>query len=675
METPKTNDGLILFLELLRTGHRLSRQQIREMMWKHFGAQTDDDRTDVNRLVGLCAHFLGQGRLITTDTPIPKHTEYDEFEITAQGIRMAHLHASAKQLVTMSYVRELGGSKILRGDGSDFAKSWSEWEFLDYLEPLANDYTIFHSVSWFGRNGGTQGEIDFLIAHPQKGVLVLEVKGGIIRVHQEKNTLVWYSHRKNNPTSASPISPIYQAQRNSQALRDYLRYHPQTKHHHYAIFHAVAFPDSEVLEDISLNIPTDIILDMRHLGDVTERIDQIFAYHDAHRTKENKVMGGEDAVKALRSLILPTKTLEPRLSTIFAKERRKIEQFTERQKNILRILRYRPQATILGGAGTGKTLIAFEKALLLAQEGQKVLFLGYNKGLVDWAYRTLKHPNITIETLHSLVAKIMNWVGLGSEISKDHTEYNDTLTQSLHRSIEKLRQDDDLIEKQCFDALVIDEGQDFDTDQWMDLVRLLKRPVEGVLYVFADSNQRIFGEKEIGLIRLGEPLILDENCRNTAQIHEFAQQYSDTPTPNLLPREQNKEKLEGNPVKVINAQDTDAVYEQVSRLLHNLIDYHNIPAHEIVLLTPKSSKRTTIWKAETVLGTITVARDVQTAQNPERTVLVSTIQGYKGLECSVAILTEMTQCHPSKQNNLIYIALTRARHAVYVVGELPTPMK
>nr|MCU0481237.1 NERD domain-containing protein/DEAD/DEAH box helicase [Anaerolineae bacterium] len=450
METPKLNDCLILFLKLLARGDRLTREQIRETMWQAFGAETDDDKTDINRLVGLCDSFLGRARLITK-IPMPKHPEHDEFEITPQGTRMAHLHASAEQLVTMSYVRELVGSKILRGDGSDFAKSWSEWEFFDVLEPLTDDYIIFHSVSWRGRNGGTEGEIDFLIVHPQKGVLVLEVKGGIIGVRRQGTKLAWYSRKKNTPAHEYPIDPVAQARRNSQALREWLRSDPRTKSHRYAIFYAVAFPDSEVLADIGLHIPTDIIVDMRHLDDLRGRIDAIFAYHWQNPIEENKVMGGDDAVVALRALILPTKNLAPRLSTVFAKERRKIDQFTERQMNILRILRYHHQAVILGGAGTGKTLIAFEKAMRLAQEGQKVLFLGYNKGLVEWARRVLQHPNITIETLHSLVAKVMNWVGWGDKISKSHGEFDKQITDLLRDSILELRQSDELIEKHCFD--------------------------------------------------------------------------------------------------------------------------------------------------------------------------------------------------------------------------------
>src|SRR3954453_21958722 len=48
---------------------------------------------------------------------------------------------------------------------------------------LPASYTVFYSVSWLARRGGSgarDGEADFLIVHPDHGILVLEVKGGQI---------------------------------------------------------------------------------------------------------------------------------------------------------------------------------------------------------------------------------------------------------------------------------------------------------------------------------------------------------------------------------------------------------------------------------------------------------------------------------------------------------------
>ena len=58
----------------------------------------------------------------------------------------------------------------------------SEGERLAYhaLEMLGDDYTVFHSYCWLGDGVRTaaQGEADFLVLHPQRGILAIEVKAG-----------------------------------------------------------------------------------------------------------------------------------------------------------------------------------------------------------------------------------------------------------------------------------------------------------------------------------------------------------------------------------------------------------------------------------------------------------------------------------------------------------------
>ncbi|MBX3038563.1 MAG: NERD domain-containing protein [Anaerolineales bacterium] len=45
---------------------------------------------------------------------------------------------------------------------------------------MGSNFVIFYNVAWQARRDGytRDGEADFVIAHPDYGVLVLEVKGG-----------------------------------------------------------------------------------------------------------------------------------------------------------------------------------------------------------------------------------------------------------------------------------------------------------------------------------------------------------------------------------------------------------------------------------------------------------------------------------------------------------------
>lgn len=54
----------------------------------------------------------------------------------------------------------------------------SEREVFEALRcALGQDFVVFHSVSWRGRGKKPDGEADFLIAHPDLGLLVLEMAG------------------------------------------------------------------------------------------------------------------------------------------------------------------------------------------------------------------------------------------------------------------------------------------------------------------------------------------------------------------------------------------------------------------------------------------------------------------------------------------------------------------
>ena len=62
----------------------------------------------------------------------------------------------------------------------------------------------------------------------------------------------------------------------------------------------------------------------------------------------------------------------------------------------------------------------------------------------------------------------------------------------------------ELIEKHPikFDAVIVDEGQDFKEDYWISISELVKE--DGYFYVFYDPDQNIF-KSDLKLPDLGEP--------------------------------------------------------------------------------------------------------------------------------------------------------------------------
>src|SRR5258708_23163984 len=75
-------------------------------------------------------------------------------------------------------------------------------------------------------------------------------------------------------------------------------------------------------------------------------------------------------------------------------------------------------------------------------------------------------------------------------------------------------------EKEKYDAIVVDEAQDFGAAWWPPTLACLRDQETGGLYAFLDQAQRVFeryGEVPIPL----PPIVLDENIRNTKQIAQL----------------------------------------------------------------------------------------------------------------------------------------------------------
>ena len=89
------------------------------------------------------------------------------------------------------------------------ASAAGEGKVLLALGALPDEYRIYHRKSWYALDGGArEGEADFLLLHPDLGMLVLEVKGG--RIAFDGRTGEWMStsrdgavHRRRRSRSSS----------------------------------------------------------------------------------------------------------------------------------------------------------------------------------------------------------------------------------------------------------------------------------------------------------------------------------------------------------------------------------------------------------------------------------------------------------------------------------------
>ena len=550
-------------------------------------------------------------------------------------------------------------ARILQGSGAEDTQSPAEQDMLSYFEQLPDEYTVIHSVKWITHNvreHGSVGEADFVLAHPEHGVLVLEVKGGQIKV--ERN--VWSSLSRNG-TVYTIKDPFAQADRSRYALLDWLHNDERTRRLDFAVYSAVAFPDVDTTADLRPDAPQAIVIDATRLNALKKTLREIFAYW--HKRYPTHKMGGRAAVEALVSLLVPTRQLHQRVATIFERERRKIEVLTQQQFRVLRLLQHHRQAVIVGGAGTGKTMLAMEKAQQLANAGFRVLFLCFNRNLAEWIGGNLKHPKITVTTYHSLAGRAINWVDMRGLAPIAGDEFYQKAPDLLLDAAARLHKPELGAQDKLFDAIIVDEAQDFEEHWWIPLPEFLKDAKQGIFYVFFDHNQRIYTQISNVPIDI-PPFPLDENCRNTQKIHAA-----------LTPYVHGGEKTiclgpPGRPVEHIPADDETAGRKALRQVLHRLVKKDGISPKDIIILSPRSEKNSW-WKEGDKLGPFTLTWKMKA--HGANTVRVCTIYSFKGLESPVVILAQLDQAKEEVHDQLIYVGLSRARNHAVVIGPLPEP--
>jgi len=120
-------------------------------------------------------------------------------------------------------------------------KSRAEGKVFDALEAsLGDNWEVFHSAAWVRRDkdrGVSDGEIDFVIAHPDEGILCLEVKGGGIECQRG----AWRG--KHDGKWESIRDPFKQAVDHTFDLRRQLADISARGGGKLDIFYVVAFPD------------------------------------------------------------------------------------------------------------------------------------------------------------------------------------------------------------------------------------------------------------------------------------------------------------------------------------------------------------------------------------------------------------------------------------------------
>ena len=196
------------------------------------------------------------------------------------------------------------------------------------------------------------------------------------------------------------------------------------------------------------------------------------------------------------------------------------DRLTQEQATILQVTRLLNRVEVRGGAGSGKTVLALQQAKELTRgrgerEPQRVALLCYSIGLAEYLKREVAElaPQAPAGVRRHL-PRARQAVGRAGRRPHGQRVLGGRAARRLMADLAE-----ELPDGERFDAVIVDEAQDFADSWWTPLLKALRDEEEGGLYVYSDENQRIFarfGRPPVPLV----PLVLDHNLRNTQQIHE-----------------------------------------------------------------------------------------------------------------------------------------------------------
>lgn len=517
-----------------------------------------------------------------------------------------------------------------------------------FRDGLDDEYVVFHSVSWQSpsKEGRIRdGEADFVIAHPRYGILVLEAKGGVIR-HDPQSGL-WASIDQRN-IAHEIKDPFNQAKTSKYVLRDQLA-RMLGNQRNFTLGHAVAFPDVMATGGIiGLDRPRAIVLDASNLADVAGWARGALSYwRGASSVKDTAP--GQPAVAELLRLLGKAWELRPALWGEFIQENQKLIHLTKQQYTVLDLLNKQRRAAIFGCAGSGKTLLAVEKATRLAHQGFRVLLTCFNKTLAhDLRTQIKPQPNLDIIHFHELASNLAKQAGTLPRMTGDESTYfREDLPSAMFDAL--------AVVPERYDAIIVDEGQDFEESWWTPLELLLRDGEQGILYVFFDDNQRLYVRQSVFPIKQ-PPYPLTINCRNTQYIHrQVLRFYRGEAQPTAL-------GPEGRQVEIVRYNDPAKVHTELMKLLHRLAVKEQVPTDEILVLTPLSAGKSALQFKTPGQVTLTDQLPVKPGQ-----IFATTIHNFKGLERSVVVLAEAERWPQANLERLLYVACSRARHHLIVL--------
>ena len=406
-------------------------------------------------------------------------------------------------------------------------------------QKLDDDYRLWYDVPI----GARLAHPDFVVIHPRRGLLVLEVKDWRLATIQRADRQTWEIIADGVPKSV--INPLEQARQYAHQVvnaleRDPQLVQPQGNHHGKLAFpwsYGVVFPNitRKQFESAELRhaiepqrvLCQDEMLESVGAEDLQSQLWGMFPY----------LMRGVMSLPQLdrvRWIMFPELRVQTQ-ATLFddsdpSTELPDIMRVMDLQQEQLARSLGDGHRVIHGVAGSGKTMILGYRAEYLAKAhtatSKPILILCYNEPLAV-KLASLMHAKGLAARVH--VRHFHKWcrqqlVAFGQGIPAQGPNLFDEMVRNVIRAVDR-----EQIPGGQYQAILIDEGHDF-APEWLRLVTQMVDPATNSLLLLYDDAQSIyertrskqFSFRSVGVQAQGRTTILRINYRNTRQILQTA---------------------------------------------------------------------------------------------------------------------------------------------------------
>ena len=514
--------------------------------------------------------------------------------------------------------------------GTRPADRWENEVLKALKNQLPNDWIVMPSVKWtLEKNGYVRdGEADIVVLAPNSGMVVVEVKGS--REFKVVEDGTWYRRSGDGAWVRLKESPPEQATRNMHDLAGTLRERFGWPDFPGRYAYLVVYPQGEA-KSLPTMFDESTIATSRQMNQLAPRL------RKALDRRDKPERGKKFSQQVIESILDHLKDRKFHVRKVDTEEdvdsdAARIDQLTRQQFASLKGLFELPNVAVIGPAGSGKTILAMSRLKAMTDEGQRALYVCFNRSLA--------------EALRLLNPEHAEFIWNADRLFLDFCpEAKGKLgTNQFHRETLPGMVIDKSGTLPTYDAIVVDEGQDFSEDQIIALQDLLA--ADACWAFFADWNQDLYSVGESAPIGAEVIFHLYYNCRNTIRINQATNTYLEAKIDSMPGMPEGV-----SPTVEYNKHQAKRAWELARQWCGS---------GGVAILSPYKYEKSAM-KGQTVGHRLSLSDDIKDL-GKEGVVYFSTIKSFKGIEAESVIVVDLGI--PGESNAFtaedLYVACTRA---------------